>query len=70
MKSYTRIDDHGDYCTITDIDDHDNYYQRNVWTDGIVLNENRCKIQELGWKDFKDFKAHSLQFSRFTLTGC
>lgn len=69
MRSYTRVESWGNSTLITDIDDHDNYYRRCVWPDGTLTGEVRCKIQDMGWKDFRDFKHHSLQFDRFVQTG-
>ena len=66
-KTYTRIENWGEFLKITDVNSEGSYYQRAVWPDGVVTGEYRTTLQDMGWASLHDFLAHR---KGFKLTGC
>lgn len=66
-KSYTRIENCGNYTRITDVDSEGRYCQRCVGPYGCSTGEHRTTLQAMGWPSLAEFlRCHK----GFVLTGC
>lgn len=62
MKVYKRTTEHGDYNTITIVQEDGTYTSVNVWNDGFKNMSYKTTVQEMGWKSVKEFLSHKKNF--------